>query len=96
VVVVVVVTSVVVGLSLGLGELLSGGSLGLGVQVLDLGLTKDAGAGSVCGACHWNQGSLHVGVAGGRLVDIGLVDDKEDLGETGQPKFHVPRSSGVG
>jgi hypothetical protein len=83
VVVVVVVTSVVVGLSLGLGELLSGGSLGLGVQVLDLGLTKDAGAGSVCRA-------------GGRLVDIGLVDDKEDLGETGQPKFHVPRSSGVG
>jgi hypothetical protein len=48
VVVVVVVTGVVVGLSLGLGKLLSGGSLGLGVQVLDLGLTEDAGAGSVC------------------------------------------------
>jgi hypothetical protein len=79
VVVVVVVTSVVVGLSLGLGELLSGGSLGLGVQVLDLGLTKDAGAGSVWAARHWIRGSLHVRVAGGRLVDIGLVDDEEDL-----------------
>jgi hypothetical protein len=52
VVVVMVVTSVVVGLSLGLGELLSGGSLSLGVQVLDLGLAEDAGAGSVGAACH--------------------------------------------
>lgn len=45
----VVVAGVVVGVSLGLGELLGGGSLGLGVQVLDLGLTEDAGAGSVGG-----------------------------------------------
>lgn len=42
-----VVAGVVVTLLLGLGELLGGGSLGLGVQVLDLGLTEDAGAGSV-------------------------------------------------
>jgi len=52
VVVVVVVAGVVVTLLLGLGELLGGGSLSLGVQVLDLSLTKDAGAGSVCAGCH--------------------------------------------
>lgn len=40
-VVLVVVTGVVTG-SLGGSELLGGGSLGLGVQVLDLGLTEDA------------------------------------------------------
>lgn len=49
VVVVVVMASVVVGLSLRLSELLGGGSLGLGVQVLNLGLTEDASAGSVGG-----------------------------------------------
>lgn len=38
--VLVVVTSVVTG-SLGSSQLLGGGSLGLGVQVLDLGLTED-------------------------------------------------------
>lgn len=42
---VVVVASVVTG-SLGGSELLSGGSLGLGVQVLNLGLTEDAKRGS--------------------------------------------------
>ena len=52
VVVIVVVAGVVVTLLLSLGELLGGGSLGLGVQVLDLGLTEDAGAGSVCAGCH--------------------------------------------
>lgn len=42
-VVLVVVTSVLTsGGSLGGGKLLSSGSLGLGVQVLDLGLTEDA------------------------------------------------------
>lgn len=41
VVVVVVVTGVLTG-SLGGSELLGGGSLGLGVQVLNLGLTEDA------------------------------------------------------
>lgn len=45
----VVVASVVVGLGLGLSKLLGGGGLGLGVEVLDLGLTEDAGAGSVGG-----------------------------------------------
>jgi hypothetical protein len=39
---VVVAVVVTVGLSLGGGELLGSGSLGLGVQVLDLGLTEDA------------------------------------------------------
>lgn len=52
VVVIVVVTGVVVTLLLGLSELLGGGSLGLGVQVLNLGLTEDADAGSVCVVCH--------------------------------------------
>lgn len=52
VVVVVVVAGVVVTLLLGLGELLGGGSLGLRVQVLDLSLTEDAGAGSVCAGCN--------------------------------------------
>ena len=48
VVVVVVVAGVVVTLLLSLGELLGGGSLSLGVQVLNLGLTEDADAGSAC------------------------------------------------
>lgn len=43
---VMVVAGVVVGSSLGLSKLLGSRSLGLGVQVLDLGLTEDAGAGS--------------------------------------------------
>jgi hypothetical protein len=46
VVMVVVVAGVVVRSGLSLGELLGSGSLGLGVQVLDLGLTENAGAGS--------------------------------------------------
>jgi hypothetical protein len=41
VVVIVVVTGVLTG-SLGSSKLLGGGSLGLGVQVLNLGLTEDA------------------------------------------------------
>jgi hypothetical protein len=48
----VVVTGVVVGCGLSLSELLGGGSLSLGVQVLDLGLTEDAGAGSASGMCN--------------------------------------------
>jgi hypothetical protein len=44
---VVVASVVTVGGLLGLGKLLGGGGLGLGVQVLDLGLTEDAGAGLV-------------------------------------------------
>jgi hypothetical protein len=42
-VVVVVVAGMVVGLGFGLSELLGGGCLGLRVQVLNLGLTEDAG-----------------------------------------------------
>ena len=48
--------------ALGLAELVGSVGLGLGVQVLDLGLAED-----------------DPGVAGGRLVDLGVVDDKEDL-----------------
>jgi hypothetical protein len=44
---VVVAGVVIVGGLLGLGKLLGGRGLGLGVQVLDLGLTEDAGAGLV-------------------------------------------------
>lgn len=78
---VVVVAGVVVALLLGLSELLGGRSLGLGVQVLDLGLTEDASAGSVhVAGCLDSCQCSHVGVAGGGLVDIGLVDDEEDLG----------------
>jgi hypothetical protein len=78
-VVVVVVAGVVVGGSLGLRELLGGRRLGLRVQVLDLGLAEDAGAGSVHILCNCTAASLHPRVTGGRLVDIGLVDDEEDL-----------------
>lgn len=60
VVVVVVVAGVVVTLLLGLSELLGGGSLGLGVQVLDLGLTEDAGAGLVGVAGYWAAASAHM------------------------------------
>ena len=75
-----VVASVVVGCGLGLSELLGGGGLSLGVQVLDLGLAEDADAGSASAMC-CNGGVVnsHPGVAGGRLVHVGLVDNKEDL-----------------
>jgi hypothetical protein len=60
---VVVVARVVVRSGLSLGELLGSGSLGLGVQILDLGLTENAGAGSD-GAWASEVGvSLHPGVA---------------------------------
>lgn len=44
-------------------EVLSGGSLGLGVEVLNLGLSED-----------------DPGVASRGLVDIRIVDNKQDLG----------------
>lgn len=79
VVVVVVVAGVVVTLLLGLSQLLGGGRLGLRVQVLDLGLTEDAVRGQRrCLPLSTGRDS-HVGVAGGGLVDVGLVDDEEDL-----------------
>lgn len=64
-VVVVVVARVVVRGSFGLSELLGSGGLGLGVQVLNLGLTEDAGAGSVGVLCivQLRRPSLHPGVA---------------------------------
>lgn len=79
VVVIVVMAGVVVGGSLGVGELLSGRGLSLGVQVLNLGLTEDAATLSVAGPSIEHGFSIHVGVARGRLVDIGLVDDEENL-----------------
>ena len=60
VVVVVVVAGVVVALLLSLGELLGGGSLSLGVQVLDLGLTEDADAGSACVLRHETTTNTHM------------------------------------
>jgi hypothetical protein len=54
---VVVVAGVVVRSGLSLGELLGSGRLGLGVQVLDLGLTENAGAGSE-GAVQLRWGEL--------------------------------------
>ena len=55
-----VVTGVVVGGGLGLSELLGGGSLSLGVQVLDLGLTEDADAGSACVLRHETTTNTHM------------------------------------
>lgn len=76
----VVVARVVV---LGLGELLRGGGLGRGVEVLDLGLTEDAVGREPRSASLLRSGGrlgcLHVGVAVGRLVDLGAVDNKQDL-----------------
>ncbi|KAI6775734.1 hypothetical protein HG530_002492 [Fusarium avenaceum] len=73
----VVVAGVVLSVSgseLGSSSLLSGS-----VHVLDLGLTentiRDVSDGSAAG----KQCNLHVGVAVGRLVDLRVVDDEEDL-----------------
>lgn len=84
-VVVVVVTGVLASGGLSSSQLLSSGGLSLGVQVLDLGLTEDA-----VDMCKLNDRPssketvrhIHPGVAGGRAVDIGLVDDEEDLQTT--------------
>lgn len=76
---------VVVGVLSGtllLGELLGSGSLGLRVQVLNLGLTEDAALRVSCIylCCRYmDVGYLHVGVGVGRLVNIGLADNEEDL-----------------
>lgn len=73
----------VVALGTGGGELLGGSLLGSGVDVLDLGLTEDTVArlsASTRGVRVVQKGGdEHVGVAVGRLVDLGLVDDEEDL-----------------
>ena len=77
----VVVAGVVVG---GLaGELLGSLGLGLGVEVLNLGLTEDAvlQVSYEFLPSHWVHKSLniHPGVAVGALVDVGLGDDEEDV-----------------
>lgn len=77
----VVVAGVVVG---GLaGELLGSLGLGLGVEVLNLGLTEDAvlQVSYEFLPSHWVHESLniHPGVAVGALVDVGLGDDEEDV-----------------
>jgi hypothetical protein len=77
----VVVTGVVAS-GLGGSELLSGGSLGLGVQVLNLGLTEDARSVSV-NVVHIRVTAIgfhiHPAVAVGGTVNLGLVDNEEDL-----------------
>ena len=75
---------VVVGVLSGtllLGELLGSGGLGLRVQVLNLGLTEDAAlrVSDCCRSLYVCSQCLHVGVGVGRLVDVGLADDEEDL-----------------
>jgi hypothetical protein len=62
-------------------ELLGSGSLSLGVEILDLGLTEDAIAEAISMCVCWKESTpcLHVGVAGGGLVDFWVVDDKKDL-----------------
>ena len=77
----VVVAGVVVG---GLaGELLGSLGLGLGVEVLNLGLTEDAvlEVSHRVLPSHWVPKSLniHPGVAVGALVDVGLGDDEKDV-----------------
>jgi hypothetical protein len=76
----VVVTGVVVLDGL-VGELLGSSGLGAGVEVLNLGLTEDAVSRSVwwpAARKKTGKGS-HVGVAVGRLVHLGVVDDEQDL-----------------
>lgn len=85
----VVVTGVVVGRLV--GELLSSLGLGLGVEVLNLGLTEDAVhlVSIIHQPGHWSRSSnVHPGVAVGALVDVGLRDDEKDVlgateGDTG-------------
>lgn len=51
--------------------------LSLGVQVLNLGLSKDAVSSlDVATECVPGGWCLHVGVGGGGLVDIGVVDNE--------------------
>lgn len=61
-------------------KLLGGGSLSLGVQILNLGLTEDA----VTLVSIWKLWVVkyvfsHPGVTTRRLVDVGIVNDEEDL-----------------
>lgn len=61
-------------------ELLGGGGLSLGVQILNLGLAEDAATPVSMTTVEENLfESLHPGVATGRLVDVRVVDDEENL-----------------
>lgn len=73
----VVVSGVVVGLSS--GDLLGGRSLCLGVEILNLGLTKYTEDMSANAPCSSSEVCLHVGIAVWGLEDLWLVDDEEDL-----------------
>ena len=94
VVTLVVMARVVVAGGLLRGKLLGSIGLGGGVQVLNLGLAEDA-ARLLVTQCGVYLTNLHVGVAGRRLVDIGLVDNEEDLG-TAVSQFSHRDSVGAG
>jgi hypothetical protein len=72
---------VVLGGGLGASELLGGGSLSSGVEVLNLGFAKDAVRMSEY-VSESERAVVHPCVARGRLVDVGLVNDEEDLKKT--------------
>jgi hypothetical protein len=65
--------------SLCVGDLLSGGSLSSGVEIFNLGLAEDATARSAFLSDRSKSNNLHPGIAGRRLVDIGIVDDEQNL-----------------
>lgn len=68
---------------LGGGELLGGSGLGGGVEVLNLGLTEDAvgdkGQSTVYCRLMRAVSNVHVGVTIGGLVDLGGIDNEENL-----------------
>jgi hypothetical protein len=73
----VVVTGVVVRVSS--CQLLSGRGLSLRVEVLNLGFTENTFVAVSGNLLDMVAKYKHVGVAGGRLVNFWLVDNKEDL-----------------
>lgn len=75
-----VVVTGVVTFSTGSGELCGGGLLRAGVDVLDLGLTENTMMWSAALSSDNNMlWRSHVGVAVGGLVNLGVVDDEENL-----------------
>lgn len=72
-----IVGSFVAGLR---GELLSSLSLGLNVEILNLGLTEDTvPALAIVRAIIYDPSRLHPGVAVGRLVNIRVADNEKDV-----------------
>jgi hypothetical protein len=63
------------------GELLGSGSLSLGIEILNFGLTENTikDAINTCALRGVYGVSLHVGIAGGGLVDFRVVDDEKNL-----------------